>query len=355
VKVFPTGWSVDSRLMTIGEIVLVMLVLLAIPSVRRSLHGLVLFFQGAFDAIVLRSRPSALVADTIRRKIALLVSRTEASLHIWLQRWLRRSGRCVTEFNDAVHRENDARNALEHAQRDELYAVAHPANNDRLQPISRGAYIALTVPIAIGDVGFTFVAFELWDFPVVLLVPTAILFGLLGVVFGHFAGHAVHARERIRAGVIITFCLLYALVLGSMRYAYMSRQNHDALAANVISSWGVIVVLVAASAVLASQLRYRSSVERARLAESRERRLRERALQHGKLMTEALTARIKEKFAFTSALINAYRRGFNLLWRGEPPAVPEPVFSVPSQIVWPPAPPEAPPVAEQRPRATIPR
>jgi hypothetical protein len=119
----------------------------------------------------------------------------------------------------------------------------------------------MTAGIAIGDIGFTLLAFELWDFPTYILFVMSLLFGSLGVFLGHETGHAINVRAHGRAA-IVTFCsFIYCGVLGTMRYNYMYVHGKDALFGNLVSSYGFIFVLVAASAILGNQLRYRSPAE----------------------------------------------------------------------------------------------
>jgi len=349
----PPPPTIDPRAATVAIIAIVAIAALAIAPIRRWLHGMILMFQGAMDALVLANRSPALVSDTIARKFWFLKNRTEATFSNWFRGWLQKSGRIIERYNDAILREDNASRVLAQAYEAESRAPQHPPHNDRLQPVPYRVWLILTIFLALGDVVFTFAAFELWDLPVFLLGPIVVLLGVAGVGLGHFSGHAIYARERLQAAIIMVVGLFYALVLGSMRYTFMARQSHDSIFGNALSAYGIIVVLVALSTILGVRFPYVSSVRKAEMRVSLAQRRRGAFFQRGRLLTEALKARMEEKRSHALALMQAYQRGFNLLWRKEPPRFPDAPISTRTDIVWPPSPLAESTISQNHPRTTV--
>lgn len=315
--------------------VLLVLIASAFPAVRRMIHGLSLQLQGASDALFKIKAPTDSALETVKNKVELIASRSFATCMRWKERWLVRARAAKIALDDAEHALSFATRELAEAQAEDRMAPRFDRAR-RTQSIPLRTYLVFSAFIAVGDIVFTFAAFELWDLPVVFLAPTCLLFGALGVVLGHYAGHAFAEGDRVRAWVVTAFATFYAFVLGTMRYAYMSRQNHDTVFGNLISSWGIIVVLVAGSAILSSYLRLATRLEKALVKESRARSHRDRCFNAGQNSADVLRTRILGKWALTNALVHAYRRGFTLLWRGERLDFAAPPAPSVADVEWPP-------------------
>ncbi|MBV8368530.1 MAG: hypothetical protein JO036_06290 [Candidatus Eremiobacteraeota bacterium] len=326
--------------------------LLIFPPTRRALRTLYEQIIGYRDGFFLSSHQ-------LRSAEHAVTSKVDGFQHS-VVRWCRKkmikyheeTRKRYLGYTVALREHKDAAEALvrieDQAKRDRSNGIFETSVSSR-SPFSEKTYYTLQAIIGVGDIVFTYFAFELFALPTILLVPLVLMLGGIGVVLGHFCGQAIKNGNRPIAIATGIGCVGQSLILGATRFAYLLSQaqvsNVDTISA--IAAFGIPFLLVFTSVILGAQLRYPTALELARARESAAQHLCDATFAGGRIAAEKLNARMEERKWRTLEIIDAYYRGFHFGWRNEPLEFDDPQIKIPA-AEWPPpavAPETTPPAA----------
>jgi hypothetical protein len=317
------------------------ILLLVVPASRQWLKNTSMQIGGWIDAHLLAKHHRELAVAAVSRKLSGIKLRTEARLLRWLQQRRRRFAwlgagynKCLTEWESAFQvlaEEEEAAHSTD--------ASSQPETPQFL-PLGPMTYRLVQCAIGTGEGVLTYLAFQLWHFPPILLLAVVAFSGLLGAVLGHLCGQAIYRRQLYHAVAIGLIALLYCTLLGSMRFAWLLTDSDSGggSVANLVGAFGWPIVCMLVSIVVGSQLRYLTPLEQARLDEASAKQRCDRVNQRGIALAKALGDQMRAKQAETAALVDAYYRGFSFGWGQEPLTFPDWRIIVPDEVgsLWPP-------------------
>jgi hypothetical protein len=320
----------------------VLIALLAIPASRRALRNLREQCSGCLDGLLVSNRPIKAARAAVEHKSAGLAARAKTRFQDWMVKYHERSTKEVLTLQVAERTHEDAIAALARAQQ-EAEDDAREGNPEKLapsrSPFSLNSYYAMQLVLGIGDIVFTYFAFELWKLPTLLLVPLVILLGLLGVVLGHLCGQAIAKNNQSFAIATGIGAAVQCIILGATRFAYLLYQNQSQASQvdtiSAIAAFGIPFLLVFTSTVLGAQVRYPTELEKARAMESAAEQWRDTTFARGALAAKRLLARMESRRLRMLEIVETYYRGFGFGWRNEPLDFSLPNIEVPEPL-WPP-------------------
>lgn len=325
-------------------------ILLLIPAVRRALRNVYEQLCGVRDGLTMSNRPNKAAKSTVENKVATMWLRAEAYSHRRIMKFHKVARKRTEQLRSAQQDCEESEAALQRAQReaddDAKLGLMEKSLASR-SPIRLSSYYAVQLILGIGDIVFTYFAFELWQLPTIVLVPLAVLLGLLGVILGHFCGQAIAHKKQLAAAAAALGATAQCIVLGSTRAAYLITQSsgHTIDAVSAIAAFGVPFLLVYTSILLAAHLRYPTELEKARAWASGSKRLRDAINARGDRETKRLAAELKARRDRALEVIRTYLRGFGYGWRNEPLTFPNFGDTMKTEIqppAWPPKEPALP-------------
>jgi len=162
------------------------------------------------------------------------------------------------------------------AEADQLHETLNPPSGP--WTVARSTYKLAILAICVGDLPFTYLAFQTFDLdPVMTLVVSGLVVLMLGAL-GHFAGHYARRlrwREGLLLAVVITLAIGFVVSLTYLRETAMRA----IVAAEAMDPIGPILVFATVTALgfvvpalLAYHVRQEPSAHMVRLAERRWRR-----------------------------------------------------------------------------------
>ena len=317
------------------------LLLLAIPASRRWLVNLWMQVGGWVDARVLAKHHPELIVVAVAGRLSGITLRATALFAKWL-----RARRAWFSWLGAAY--NRALTAWEDAQRTLLEEEANVAGGADVQgdlppfmPLGRVTYYTLQGVLGCGEGVLTYFAFQLWHLSPAWLVVVVLFSALVGACIGHLTGQAIYRRRVVHAVAIGLIGLAYCVLLGSMRFAWLSAhpESGGASPVNAVGAFGWPIVCLALGAVVGSQLRYLTPLEQARSAVAYAEQRCDALGRRGVAAVKALRDRMNAHASHKTASIDAYRRGFSIGWRSEPITLPASPIVLPDrelEALWPP-------------------
>jgi len=319
------------------------ILLLLIPASRQWLKNMLMQISGWIDAHLLAKHNRDLAVMAVSRKLNSIKLRTEARFFYWLQQ--RR--RCFAWLGAAYNNRLTVWESAFQKVAEEEDGARSAGADDRLEapqflPLAPMMYRFVQGVIGTGEGVLTFIAFQLWHFSPIQLWGVVIFSGLVGALLGHCTGQAIYRRQLRPAVLIGLSALLYCTLLGSMRFAWLLAHSDSGggSVTNVVGAFGWPIVCMLVSIIVGSQLRYVTPLEQARLDETRAKQHCDQLNQRGMALVKVLRDRTRAKRAETTALVDAYHRGFSFGWKQEPLTFPDWQIVAPDgdiDSLWPPA------------------
>lgn len=191
-------------------------------------------------------------------------------------------------------------------------------------------YYSVATLLAIADIAITFMALQSLNYPVLFLLPSAFMLGIVGFLAGDFLGKNIEPAqknpnpEKNRMAIILlaTFSFLYCVIFGTIRFLYTQRDPSVPLALNIFGSYGFIFVVVGCAVMLGWLHEGMTTKERLEEAENRLNRLNsafERCDRHGSTLTSAFRTRISALEEESKEVRGRFRDGFDSAWRDRAP------------------------------------
>jgi hypothetical protein len=302
-------------------------------NLREQLSGLV-------DGILFSNRSPKAARLAVARKLAGLQLRMEAKCNADMSAYHERSTELFLRFNDVNRSRALAASAFKAAELQERRATANGSRGSGAAPeslIRPDLYFTLQAMIVAGDVGFTYFSFELFLLPTILLVPLVLVIGFAGVAIAHACGQAITTGRHGISALLGVAAFIQCAILGATRFAYLLSQSPvvrvDAIAA--IAAFGIPLLLIFTSLLLALRVQFPTPIEQARENRSEAERRCELAYARGALAAAAVNEKMGARKARTLEIISAYNRGFHFGWRNEPLEFSVPAIEIPI-AVWPP-------------------
>lgn len=191
-------------------------------------------------------------------------------------------------------------------------------------------YYSVATLLAIADIAITFMALQSLNYPVLFLLPSAFMLGIVGFLAGDFLGKNIEPAqknpnpEKNRMAIILlaTFSALYCIIFGTIRFLYTQRDPHVPLALNIFGSYGFIFVVVGCAVMLGWLHEGMTTKERIEEAEGRLNRLKtslERCDRHGSTLTSAFKTRMSALDEESKEVRGRFHDGFDSAWRDRAP------------------------------------
>ena len=204
-------------------------------------------------------------------------------------------------------------------------------NPPRERPRFKGPfYWVVAVLLALADVAITFMCLQSLDYPVIFLIPSAIILGIIGYLAGEYLGRNIEPaqknpnKEKNRIAIILfaTFSVMYCIILGTIRFLYTQRDAGVSPALNFFGSYGFIAIIVGCSVML-GWLHEGITTEEL-LLQARKRRARidmaiDRCDKQGAKMTDAFHAHLLALESRSTLMRSQFRNGFDRAWLGRAP------------------------------------
>jgi hypothetical protein len=321
-------------------LLITVVLLLVIPASRRALRNLREQASGCIDGLLTSNRPVKAARAAVSRKASALAKSVETLFQKWMVSYHQKSTKRILILQVAERAHKDAVGALARAQQeaeDDARAGAMEKITASRSPFSLRTYYTFQIVLGVGDIVFTYFAFELWQLPTILLVPLVVLLGLLGVVLGHLCGQAIAHDKQSFAIATGIGAAVQCIILGATRFAYLLSQSQatkvDTISA--IAAFGIPFLLVFTSVVLGAQVRYPTELEKARARESAANQLCDTTFSGGALAAKRLLSQMESRKRRMLEIIETYYRGFGFGWRNEPLDFALPDIEVPEPL-WPP-------------------
>ncbi len=204
-------------------------------------------------------------------------------------------------------------------------------NPPRERPRFKGPfYSVVAVLLAVADVAITFMCLQSLDYPVIFLIPSAIILGIIGYLAGEYLGRNIEPaqknpnKEKNRVAIVLfaSFSVMYCIILGTIRFLYTQRDASVSLELNFFGSYGFIAIIVGC-AVMLGWLHEGVTTEEL-LLQVRKRRARiemamDRCDKQGAKMTDAFHAHLLALESRSTLMRSQFRNGFDRAWLGRAP------------------------------------
>lgn len=234
-----------------------------------------------------------------------------------------------------IKRLGTLRKAKEEAQEREaelqLKRAEERQNPSRERPRFKGPfYWVVAVLLALADVAITFMCLQSLDYPVIFLIPSAFILGIIGYLAGEYLGKNIEPaqkqtnKEKNRIAIVLfaTFSVMYCIILGTIRFLYTQHDASVSPALNFFGSYGFIAIIVGCSVML-GWLHEGITTEEL-LLQVRKRRARidmaiDRCDKQGAKMTDAFHAHLLVLESRSTVMRSQFRNGFDRAWLGRAP------------------------------------
>ncbi len=204
-------------------------------------------------------------------------------------------------------------------------------NPPRERPRIKGIlYYSVACLLALADIAITFMSLQALNYPVIFLLPSAVMLGVIGFLAGDFLGKNIEPaqknpnKDKNRMAIILlaSFSLLYCVVFGTMRFVYTQHDPTVPLTLNIFGSYGFISIIVGCSVMLGWL--HEGITTKERLAQVKAYRARlevglERCDKQGAKMTEAFRAHLLSLESESALVRSQFRSGFDSSWTGRAP------------------------------------
>lgn len=237
--------------------------------------------------------------------------------------------------NRVLKRFATLKNMYEHVARrvEELKTLLNEEKESppRDRPRIKGLlYSSVATLLAIADIAITFMALQSLNYPVLFLLPSAFMLGIVGFLAGDFLGRNIEPAqknpnpEKNRMAIILlgAFSFLYCLIFGTIRFLYTQRDPSVPLALNIFGSYGFIFVVVGCAVMLGWLNEGKTTKEKIEEAENRLNRLNtalERCDGHGSTLTSAFKTRMSALEEESKEVRGRFLDGFDSAWRDRAP------------------------------------
>lgn len=204
-------------------------------------------------------------------------------------------------------------------------------NAPRERPRIKGLlYSIVAVLLAIADIAITFMCLQALNYPVIFILPSAIMLGLIGFLAGDFLGKNIEPaqknpnKEKNRMAIVLlgAFSGVYCLVFGTMRFLYTQHDPSVSLALNIFGSYGFISIIVGCSVMLGWLHEGITTEERLTHVKARRARIEvgiDRCDKQGAKMTDSFRAHLLALESESALLRSQFRSGFDNTWPGRAP------------------------------------
>jgi hypothetical protein len=204
-------------------------------------------------------------------------------------------------------------------------------NPPRERPRIKGLfYYVVATLLAIADIAITFMCLQALNYPVIFLLPSAILLGLIGFLAGDFLGKNIEPaqkkpnKEQNRRAIVLLaiFSVLYCVVFGTMRFLYTQHDPSVSPMLNFVGSYGFIAIIVGCSVMLGWLHEGVTTDERLAYVKARRARIEvsiDRCNKQGAKVTDAFRAHLLTLESESALVRSQFRNGFDSAWRGRAP------------------------------------
>lgn len=190
-------------------------------------------------------------------------------------------------------------------------------------------YIVATL-LAIADIAITFMCLQALNYPVIFILPSAVMLGLVGFLAGDFLGKNIEPaqknpnKEKNRMAIVLlgAFSSLYCIVFGTMRFLYTQHDSSVSPVLNFVGSYGFIAIIVGCSVMLGWLHEGVTTEERLAYVKARRARIEvniDRCDKQGAKMTEAFRAHLLDIETESASIRTQFLNGFNSAWLGRAP------------------------------------
>jgi hypothetical protein len=204
-------------------------------------------------------------------------------------------------------------------------------NPPRERPRIKGLlyYIVATL-LAIADIAITFMCLQALNYPVIFLLPSAVMLGLIGFLAGDSLGKNIEPaqknpnKEKNRMAIVIlaVFSVLYCSIFGTMRFLYTQHDSSVSPLLNFVGSYGFIAIIVGCSVMLGWLHEGITTEEQLAYVKARRARIEvsiDRCDKHGAKLTDAFRAHLLALESESALVRSQFRSGFDSAWTGRAP------------------------------------
>lgn len=237
------------------------------------------------------------------------------------QRLVRRLRTLETQLGAAIDKQKELKERLEKEQE----------NPPRDRPRIKGfIYGVVALLLAAADIAITFMCLQALNYPVIFLLPSALMLGIIGFLAGDYLGKNIEPaqtnpnNEKNQRAIILlgSFSLFYCIVFGTMRFIYTQHDPSVPLVLNMFGSYGFIAVIVGCSVMLGWLHEGITTLEQLSSITARITRIEislQRCDRQGATMTEAFRAHLLSLESESAIVRSRFRNGFDSAWLGRAP------------------------------------